>query len=513
MDRLHARRRLVAVGLVVATALGLSLAIGARQPGPPTRVVLIVVDGLRPDQVTADVMPRLAAIGTRGMTFERHHSVVPTVTRVNASSMATGTYPESHGLLGNTVYSAATAPTRTLNTANHADLEAMAAAEGRLLSVPSLGTVLERAGKRLVVMSAGSSGSALLLAHPLAGNAAIVNPDLIRPASLHDAVTAAAGPGPKEAVPNTARNRWIVDAWTALAADRLAADVTIVWFADPDETAHAMGLGSAATTGALRAVDAEIGRLEDDLRARGQLESTTLLVASDHGFSTHTSQLRLAALVAPFARPLADGSPDLVVAEGAIHQRGPADPPRLAALVAALQARPEVGAIFTAAVRPGALEGAVPGTLAFEAARWQHARSGVVLVSGHWTPAVNAAGVAGFTTQTGVAGHGTTSPYDIHNTWIASGRSVRRGARGTAPTSNADLAPTILAMLGVPVPATMTGRVVRELLASGPAPAAVPVTSADVSSTSADRRYTVTAHLSTVDGRRYLDSTDVRRTP
>ena len=48
------------------------------------------------------VMPTLAAIGQRGVVFTRHHSVYPTVTRVNASSMSTGSYPERHGLLGNT---------------------------------------------------------------------------------------------------------------------------------------------------------------------------------------------------------------------------------------------------------------------------------------------------------------------------------------------------------------------------------------------------------------------------
>ena len=71
---------------------------------PPHAQLVIVVDGLRPDYVTPALMPRLVRLGQRGIVFNAHHSVFPTVTRVNASSMATGTYPESHGLLGNTVY-------------------------------------------------------------------------------------------------------------------------------------------------------------------------------------------------------------------------------------------------------------------------------------------------------------------------------------------------------------------------------------------------------------------------
>jgi predicted AlkP superfamily pyrophosphatase or phosphodiesterase len=57
---------------------------------PGRRHLVIVVDGLRPDYVTPDVMPTLTALGQRGVIFTRHHSVYPTVTRVNASSIATG---------------------------------------------------------------------------------------------------------------------------------------------------------------------------------------------------------------------------------------------------------------------------------------------------------------------------------------------------------------------------------------------------------------------------------------
>lgn len=502
-------RRPVTALAAVAFAATATLVAG-RQPAPAAQVVLIVVDGLRPDMVTPDVMPRLHALGRRGMVFDAHHSVVPTVTRVNAASMATGVYPETHGLLGNTVYSAATYPTKGVNTASHADLEAMTRGEGTLLTAPTLGTALQRAGKRLVVLSAGSSGSALLLSHPL-GNGAVVNPELIRPEALAGAVRAASGPSPPEAVPNRARNRWVVDAYRALGAGELAADVTVLWFADPDESAHATGLGSPATVQSLRQVDAEIGRVEEALRARGALARTNIVVASDHGFSTHTGELKLAALVAPLAQPMPDGTPDIVVTEGAINLRRPADAGRVAAIVRHLQARPEVGAIFTAPVGDSSMQGSAPGTLSFDVARWRHARSAAILVSGNWTHAKNAAGVAGTTTQTGVAGHGTSSPYDIHNTLLAAGPDVRAGATSAVPTSNADLAPTLLALLGVPVPPSMTGRPVTEMRRSGPLPSSLVVTHTVVTASTPDGSYEVDARISTVAGHSYLDSTAVRR--
>src|ERR1700756_1421834 len=93
-------RRLLFLFLVLAAPIGcVRLAIRG-----PAHQVLIVLDGLRPDYVTPEIMPNLYALGQRGVVFTNHHSVYPTVTRVNASSIATGTYPEVHGLMGNSVF-------------------------------------------------------------------------------------------------------------------------------------------------------------------------------------------------------------------------------------------------------------------------------------------------------------------------------------------------------------------------------------------------------------------------
>ena len=148
---------------VLGTLVGLALVAGATLPGraqTPRLQLLLVVDGLRPDYVTPEIMPRLYALGQRGVLFEENHSVFPTVTRVNSSSISTGAYPESHGLLGNTVYSEKAFPTKGINTAEHEQLEAMLKAEGRLLTAPTLGEAVQRAGKRFDVFSAGSGGAA-----------------------------------------------------------------------------------------------------------------------------------------------------------------------------------------------------------------------------------------------------------------------------------------------------------------------------------------------------------------
>ena len=133
--------------------------------------------------------------------------------------MSTGAYPESHGLMGNTVYSEKAHPTQGINTSEADQLQLMEKAEGQLLTAPTLGAALQRAGMKFVVFSAGSNGSALLLNHPVY-DGAVINPEFIDPPSLVPQVLAAVGVGPKETEPNIARNVWAVNAYLSLGSER-----------------------------------------------------------------------------------------------------------------------------------------------------------------------------------------------------------------------------------------------------------------------------------------------------
>ena len=472
--------------------------VGAQPAQPRHTHLVIVVDGLRPDYVTRDVMPRLTRLGQRGIVFTAHHSVFPTVTRVNASSFVTGSYPETHGLLGNTIY-IPSASAKPLDTGQRENLQAVERGEGTLLTAPTLGEILNANGMTLLGVSSGSTGSSYLLNHAAAGGP-VIHYDYTKPPELASKVLSILGPPPAEEMPNDPRNQRAIDAYLKIGLDDIHPDVTLMWINDPDGTAHARGIGDPLTKKSLSLVDAGIGRIEDTLRERGLLESTNIIVTSDHGFSTETGELNLPALVAPFAKKLADGSDDIVVAEGAIYLRQK-DDDRLAAIVAALQKRPEVGAIFT---RDGK-----GGTLPFSIARWDHKRSGDILVSANWTDKTNQFGYKGTTTQKGVAGHGSSSPYDIHNTLIAAGPDFRERATSNVATANVDIAPTLLRLLGIAAPPSMTGRVIEEGLRGGVAPAPR-VTRVETAAT-ADGSYSVSAHLSLVGAFRYLDYTEVKR--
>lgn len=478
--------------------------------GRRLKAVIVVFDGLRPDYVSSARMPMLHAFAQRGSAATAHHSLFPTVTRVNASALATGAGPGQHGILDNTIFLPRVDSTRGLNTG---DGSAMARADTvlghRLLTVPTMPELLAAAARRVMVASAGSSGSAYLLAG--AGRAATVNAEYTAPLSLQSLAQAVLGEAPPDASPNLGLNARAVDALLRIGVDSLDVDVAYLWLSDPDHTVHAAGIGSAIGDSSIRAADREFGRLLRGLQFRGLTGQVDVFVVSDHGFSTHAGRnVPITSVLAPF-------HDRVTVAGGAVYVRRGGDTTR-AEVVRALQSSPAVGAIFTRAIQKqtAGTDGVEPGTLSFGSVGWNHARAGDVLFSANWSHEGNAAGFRGRTEQAGTAGHGTTSPYDITATLIAAGPNIRRASRSPVPSSNADVAPTVLHLLGVPVPPSMTGRVLHELLRTGPLPSVVPVirnsVTTQVAASETRQGYHLTLYRSHVATASYVDSTITRRT-
>ncbi len=471
--------------------------------------LVIVLDGLRPDYVTPELMPNLHALGQRGVVSRHHHSVFPTVTRVNAASIATGSYPTRHGLMGNAVYFPEISNTTKFNTGDAAHLQRIEAATGgRLLTTPSLGEVLQQAGRKLLAVSSGSSGSAFLLNHKASGGG-LIHTELVLPASLRPVVAESLGPIPPDASPNTQRNRRAVDAYLQIGLDQVRPDVTLMWLSDPDHTQHEQGVGAPATLEAIRQVDAEIGRIVAVLAARGLQDQVNIFVTSDHGFSTHTGQLGLAELL---KAEVAAGS--VFIVEGAIYVKN-RDAEKIRQLVARLQATDWVGAIFTRPGQPGQPEGSVPGTLAFDLAHWSHPRAADILVAPNWTDEANQYGYRGTSTEKDEepAGHGNSSPYDVHNTLIAAGPDIKSGVVSDVPSGNVDFAPTLCFLNGIQPPDSMDGRVLKELLRGGPSPGSVKVQNRGYRTRTrgAAGQYELELSESSVNDTDYLNFTRVKR--
>lgn len=510
--------------LLTCLAAASLLSVGRARTTAPARIgsatttnrqLLVVLDGLRPDYVRPDIMPNLYALGQRGAVFQNHHSVYPTNTRVNASSISTGSYPATHGLMGNSVFFPAVDPRRFLDTSDRSNLLRIDASEmGRLLTAGTLGEFLQAAGRKLLVVSSGSAGLAFLLNHRLAG--AVLHTDFAAPEALYAGMNVTLGPNPPESAPNSARDRRAVDAFLQIGLPQVDPWVTLMWLSDPDTTAHKHGIGHPITIEALKRADAEIKRLQDGLAAAGLLARCDIWVTSDHGFTTRKPGANLAALLEPFAGTLADGPARVVSGGGAIYVRDH-DREAIGSIVRALQRTDGIGAIFTPAVAPGSLDGRLEGTVSFDAIRWTHARSADILFSPDWTDERNAYGFPGITASGGVAGHGSTSAFDVHNVMIAAGPDIEPHVTIATPTGNVDFAPTFLRLAGVAVPGSMDGRVLEEALRGGPDPSGLRVESTTHTVKTADGVYTLTAFFSTVEsgrGRhRYFDCTKVERRP
>lgn len=107
--------------LVLAVVLACLASLAQAQSAASLHLVF-VLDGLRPDSINESDTPNLHRMRKEGVWFENTHAVFPTVTRVNATSLATGTYPARHGIMGNSIYVPAVDPLRAFGNDNFEQL-------------------------------------------------------------------------------------------------------------------------------------------------------------------------------------------------------------------------------------------------------------------------------------------------------------------------------------------------------------------------------------------------------
>ncbi len=429
------------------------------------RTLIVFFDGLRPDYITAEAMPNLYAFSKAGCYGKQHHSVFPTVTRVNASSYSSGSYPGTHGLMGNTVYFPVVDSRKGLNTGDYSDLnKIMAATNGHLLTAVTLGEVLQKAGKKMMVFSSGSTGQAMMQNHTVSGGA-VVNPGMILPASFKDTLIRDIGPIPAKAKPNAGQHKWVTDALIKYGLTLDGPLVSAIWFSDPDGTAHSDGIGAASSMESIKIVDAEFGRIMATLKSKNLDQNFNVIISTDHGFITNVGKDGLTEFLISNGFKKDKESDDVVVAEGAIYVKDH-NMDVIKKIVSALQAQEWVGPLFTKGKNPGDMKGIVAGTLSFESIHWNHPeRSADILVDENWDDRKNEMGYAGTSYSRGVAGHGGLSPYEVHIALLASGPSFKKNFESELPTSNVDIVPTILSIHKISIPEKMNGRVVTELLA------------------------------------------------
>ncbi len=466
----------------------------AHAQSPATLNLVFVLDGLRPDSITEADTPTLYRLRKEGVAFQNTHSVFPTVTRVNSTSLGTGSYPARHGIMGNTIYVPAVDPQRAFSNDDFQPLLKLdEATGGRMVTATGLAEILAQQGRSMVVVSSGSTGSALLLAPKSPGGiGTLISGDLFPgtqvafPSSASDPVLKRFGPAPKKGGATDQFNPsvdWAMQVLRDYVLPELKPAVVFTWMSEPDHTQHALGPGAPEAVAAIRNDDRQLGLVLEKLETLGLRNKTNIMVVSDHGFAQTVFNVNVGRALAD-AGMMTAGADDVVIASSgqavALHVK---DRSRVPAIAAFLQRQPWCGVVFTAAEKGGAPhQGTAPGTFSLEFVHLSgHERSPDIVFTFPWSSAPNNHGARGteYAQISGKrdtepydgkrAGHGGIGPWTVRNTMLAWGPAFKHGAVVRTPTSNVDVAPTLLHLLGQPNSASeMDGRVIAEALANGP---------------------------------------------
>lgn len=447
------------------------------------------------------------------------------MTRVNAATLGTGAQPGTHGIVGNQMYVPALDPSRAFGTDSHRRLlDVDRVTDGGLVLTRTLAERLQARGLGLAAVSSGSTGSALLTnPRAPAGVGTLVNgsfepgKSVAWPPKASDEILARFGAAP----PKQGADRYdAIVTWTQrvlreYVLPEVAPAVIINWLTEPDHSQHVAGVGSPAAREALRHDDREIAQVLATLDGLGRLGSTAIFVVSDHGFTTNTAGVDVTRELIEAGLKAAPDSPDVVLASSGqavgLHVAGH-DAGRIAQLARFVQSRDWGGVVFTAGRGPGDPQGVAEGAFSLETIHVANATRGPdLVVTFPWTSAPNAFGVPGgdlgcvsHGARLYTSDHGSMSPWNVRNTLFAWGAGLKRGVTVGAPAGNVDVAPTILALLGIEAREGMDGRVLAEALAGGPDPGRLAVETR-VHEVAAGP-YRAALQLSHVEGRHYVDA-------
>ncbi len=317
--------------LTVFLSAGVAGGALAQTPQKPRNVVIFVADGLRYGIVNKDTAPTLYAIQQGGVDFRNSHSLYPTVTTVNASSIATGHGIGDTGEWSNSVYFSE----ETLDAANgkrapgmENDLILKQANDryaGNFLNEMSLlrmardhgyqTAAIGKEGPTLIQDLTAADGKSTIIiddATGMRGNT--VRPVAVDAEIMAAIVTAGLSTDPKDhpsngtmwsesktglKVANIAQQKWFTDVTTEVVLPRMVKTgqpfALVYWSRDPDGTQHntgdsidqyVPGINGPTSLAAVRNASDNLQVLIDKLKALGVYDNTDIFVTADHGFST-----------------------------------------------------------------------------------------------------------------------------------------------------------------------------------------------------------------------------------
>jgi len=410
------------VGGAIALLVGAFLACcaaaappSATGPAPSAgTVILLSLDGVRHDYPDRATYPALERIAREGLRADRLIAVYPSSTFPGHVSLATGTYPDVHGIVDNVFWDRARG--ERFDYSNDADW----------IEAEPLWVAAERQG--VIAATFFWVGSET---------------------DWHG-VGAHYRRTPFDSRIGEAEKVAQILAWLDLPqAERPR--LVMAWWHGADHAGHENGPDHPDVAAALAEQDHHLGTLLAGLDARGAWEHTTLLVVSDHGMTTAENTV-------PLERALGETGVEAHVEVGsAIAHVFVSDPDELARAEGALRALPGV-AVDRREALPASLRLAHPtrtGDLVVRAQPGYTFRSGNLLA--------RVADLLG--RRRGLHGYPPDQP-DMGGIFFAMGRGVAPGAR-PGSVRMIDVAPTAAALLGIDPPLQSEGRPVTGFPGAG----------------------------------------------
>lgn len=437
------------------------------------RVLIVGIDGMRPDLFDPEAMPTLAKFVQQGVRATQYHSIYPTHTRAINTTLATGCTPGKHGWMANVYRQEGVTGDGIINTADVAHIRALDDATGfNAIQSPTLGDILARYGKKIGVASTQSSGASQIWTRKQHYPIATVSSTYGRPdmEAFRDRI--GQPPGDNSEKPSKiAHAHWAKRAVIDIFLDDPDAAVIYFYMVEPDFSLHYYGLGAPEVTEALTECDRALSEVLEAMETRGIRDQFDVIVLSDHGHSTTLASRTLSEHLDRARAATPNDFPALAVASDYIYPAPGAPIPTSAELepvVRWIQEQPWAGAVFG---NPDYAD--LPGVIPLSAL-WNGvdaARAPLLSISPAWSDEPNEHGIPGLLaalTENAAlrSTHGSCSPFEMHAFWAGLGPGFRESAESDIPAGATDLLPTVLSLLDLPTPAWIDGRAMHETFRS-----------------------------------------------
>lgn len=434
------------------------------------KIILFGFDGLRPDCVNNENMPRLNAFLKDNVYCQDNRSVFPTETYVNHPSIFSGFLPYRHGIIANGYFDPEVSRKDFFLGSIVERIEsAENKTKGKLFQVPTLTETLTKNGLSCFSISSNSPGSTRLIAHKT---------------SLLGGINISVN-GLSYALPESIREKYVdnttdgvftqPDLKGLLKMNEIVhdifqtegmSDLNIIWYGEPDNSFHAFGIGAEESKKAIWTADQCFGEILDKYWD----DDVQIIVASDHGHITVKKHFDITQALVDcgfkHGKDLSVEDVDFTLLWGYSGNIYVHNLDLLPKIVKALQGMPEIGMLFTRD-RDG-VQGIIEGTFSSCLVSGDHYRAGDIrFILRHFNEKDKNGynGTCICADSIGINGgiHGGLHRSELHSLLGFGGTAFCQNKSVNNVTGLIDITPTIYHLLGISPGIIPQGRILHEV--------------------------------------------------